>query len=129
MYQTEALANDPSIKIIESAPYDKLLPLVKAAVHHGGIGTITSCLLAGKPFLSCPVLFPLGDQYFWGMIGYRKGLSPKPIALKKLTTALLISKTKELLETKSYYIRSEELMHAIRDEDGPGNAVSLIERL
>ncbi|WP_073132904.1 glycosyltransferase [Chryseolinea serpens] len=57
---TEWLESHSSIKVIASAPFDKLLPLVKAAVHHGGIGTAAECLRAGIPFLPCPVIYPMG---------------------------------------------------------------------
>ena len=80
---TREIETIPHIKVIDSAPYDKLIPLVKAVIHHGGIGTISHCLNAGKPFLTCPVLYPLGDQYFWGMIAHQKGVGLKPIPLKK----------------------------------------------
>src|SRR5688500_14842420 len=48
------------VKIITSAPFDKLFPKVDAVVHHGGIGTLSLCLRAGVPSLSCPVIYPIG---------------------------------------------------------------------
>lgn len=41
---TKDLEEISSIKVINTAPYDKLFPLVKAVVHHGGIGTMAACL-------------------------------------------------------------------------------------
>jgi sterol 3beta-glucosyltransferase len=81
--ETQKLENNPAIKVITSAPYDKLFPHVKAVIHHGGIGTISACIIAAKLFFACPVLYPLGDQHFWSTIGYKKGIALKPIALKK----------------------------------------------
>ncbi len=49
----------PEYPVHTSAPYDKLFPLVKAVVHHSGIGTTAQCLKAGIPFLVCPVLHPM----------------------------------------------------------------------
>ena len=82
LYDTTDLAANNAIKVVESAPYDKLFPLVKAVVHHGGIGTISACILAGKPFFPCPVMYPFGDQHFWSIIGQRKGIAVAPVPLK-----------------------------------------------
>lgn len=121
------LEDNSAIKVIESVPYAKLLPFVKAAIHHGGIGTIAACLQAGKPFLTCPVLYPLGDQHFWGTIAYQSGVALKPIPLKKLTEDVLISNVRALLNTKHLYNSSFELMHKIRVENGVLNAINFIE--
>ena len=75
---TEELGQNKNVKVITAAPYDKLMPHIKAAIHHGGIGTAAECMRAGKPFLTCPVLYPLGDQHFWGTVAYKKAISLKP---------------------------------------------------
>lgn len=129
LYDTDILSKNKSIKVISSAPYDKLFPLVKAVIHHGGIGTISACLLAGKPFLSCPVMYPLGDQHFWGAIGYRKGLALAPMPLKKITEQLLIDRVKELLENTQLFDNAQKISKQLRDEDGVQNAIEKIESL
>jgi sterol 3beta-glucosyltransferase len=112
---------------IDAAPYDKLLPFVKCIIHHGGIGTITACMQAGKPFFSCPVMYPFGDQYFWAMVAYQKGIAIKLIPLKKLTPVVLIEKTKELLRNKELYKKAQDICHQLKLEDGVKNAVEEIE--
>lgn len=124
---TKQVEGNPHIKVIKSAPYDKLFPQVKAVINHGGIGTISACLLAGKPFFTCPVLYPLGDQYFWGHIGYQKGIALKPIALKNLTEQMLLDNTKALLSTESLYTNSLALSEKIKPENGVAKAIALIE--
>jgi sterol 3beta-glucosyltransferase len=116
-----------NIKVIDSAPYDKLIPLVKAVVHHGGIGTIAACLKAGKPFLTCPVLYPLGDQVFWGKIAYDKGVGLKPLPLKKMTADSFISNVEILLNDKKLYENAEQLSRQLMTEDGVVKAIELIE--
>jgi sterol 3beta-glucosyltransferase len=129
LYDTSDLSTNKSIRVIDSAPYDKLFPLVKAVIHHGGIGTISACLLAGKPFLSCPVMYPLGDQHFWGMIGYQKGIALKPIPLKKLTQQKFVGGVKELIENTQLYANARKISDQLREEDGIRNAVEQVENL
>ncbi len=117
------------IKIISGAPYDKLMPLVKAAVHHGGIGTIAACLEAGKPFLACPVLYPMGDQHFWGTVAYKKGVGLKPAPLSKMNESSLISAVKKLLSDDQLYINSRHLMERLHSENGLENAIQYIENM
>jgi sterol 3beta-glucosyltransferase len=129
LYDTTDLATNKSIKVVESAPYDKLFPLVKAVIHHGGIGTISACILAGKPFFACPVMYPFGDQYFWAMIGRNKGIAVTPIPLKKLTEPSFINGVKELLGNKLLYENSKRLSEQLKSEDGIQNALQKIESL
>jgi sterol 3beta-glucosyltransferase len=126
---TEELQNNSSIKVIESAPYDKLMPHIKAAIHHGGIGTVAECLRAGKPFLTCPVLYPLGDQHFWGTVAYKRGLGLKPIPLKKMTSDKLMASVSELLRNEQLYTNSRKIMEELKTEDGVANAIEVIENI
>lgn len=125
---TQILEENPNIKVIKSAPYDKLFTHVKAVIHHGGIGTISACLIAAKPFFTCPVLYPLGDQHFWATIAYKKRIALKPVALKNMTEELLINNTKALLSTESLYTNSVVLSNKIKSENGVKKAIELIEK-
>jgi sterol 3beta-glucosyltransferase len=126
---TEELEQNKNIKVISTAPYDKLMPHIKAAVHHGGIGTSSECMRAGKPFLTCPVLYPLGDQHFWGTIAYKKGIGLKPLPLKRITEDEMINSVKELINNKELHANSRNMMENLRNEDGVKNAIELIEDL
>jgi sterol 3beta-glucosyltransferase len=127
--ETTALNENNDVLVLDSAPYDKLFPYLKAAVHHGGIGTVAACLKAGIPFLTCPVLYPLGDQHFWGMQAYKKGTGLKPMPLKKLNEEELIYGVKKLLTTASLYEESRKIADLLKTEDGVANAVGLAESL
>lgn len=128
MHDTEKLEQNPCIKVVNSAPYNMVFPHVKAIIHHGGIGTIASCLKAGKPFFTCPVMHPLGDQYFWGKIAARHGVGLNPVPLKKLTESLLIANTSALLSTEALYTNSKRLQDKLVNENGVENACRLIEQ-
>lgn len=124
---TTLLEGNPDVKVITNVPYDILFPHVRAVVHHGGIGTIASCLYAGKPFLTCPVLFPMGDQHFWGTIGYQKKVALKPAPLKKMTEDDLVEKVKQLISGRALYDSAAELMLTLKQENGIEKAISIIE--
>jgi sterol 3beta-glucosyltransferase len=126
--QTERLENNPNVKVIISAPYEKLFPLTKAIIHHGGIGTTAECLRAGKPFLICPILYPVGDQKFWGQHAYKKGLAVKPIPISKMTDKIFLERINELLTNKKPYENAKQLQILINSENGLEKTIDEIEK-
>lgn len=125
---TRDLEDGVTIKVIDAAPYDKLIPLVRAVVQHGGIGTIAACLKAGKPFMTCPVLYPMGDQFFWGAVAFRKGVSLFPIPLKKLTESSFLTNAKLLLTDDRLHQNAKRFGEKLATEDGIQNAIEFIEK-
>lgn len=126
--QTEKLENHPHIKVINAAPFEKLFPLTKAIIHHGGIGTTSTCLHAGKPFWICPVMYPIGDQQFWGKHAYEKGVAIAPIPISKMQEKQFISSIKELLHNASLYEKAKQVQICLQKENGLANAIEVIER-
>jgi sterol 3beta-glucosyltransferase len=124
----EKFSANENVYVQRSAPYDKLLPLVKGVIHHGGIGTMAACLKAGRPSMTCPVLYPLGDQHFWGMVAYRKGVGLKPIPLKKLTLNHLRHAVDQLVNNNDLHSNAENMRQKLAREDGIENAIGWIER-
>ncbi|MEJ2157153.1 MAG: hypothetical protein P8X96_17600 [Desulfobacteraceae bacterium] len=115
-----------SILKIESAPHDWLFPRVSAVVHHGGAGTTAAGLRAGKPSVIVPFF---GDQHFWGRHVHLLGASPKPIPQKKLTADKLATAIKETISNPDIQRKAEDIGEKIRQEDGIGSAVTVIEEI
>jgi UDP:flavonoid glycosyltransferase YjiC (YdhE family) len=51
-----------SVRHVEFAPFQQLLPLCAAVVHHGGVGTVAKALAAGTPQLILPFAFDQADN-------------------------------------------------------------------
>lgn len=126
---TVELSNSENIKIIEPVPFESLFTKVHAIVHHGGIGTVAECLRAGKPMFICPAVYPLGDQYFWGDLAFKKGVGVKPVPLSQLDPDIFMKRLKELITDESLYQNSSKLSALIRSENGVEKAADLIESI
>ncbi len=55
--------DDPDVYVTGPFNHDLVLPRCRAAVHHGGAGTLAASLGAGLPTVVCSVF---ADQPFWG---------------------------------------------------------------
>ena len=126
-FENFSLGESSSVKMIQSAPFDKLFPRVHGVVHHGGIGTLSSCLRAGIPSLSCPVIYPMGDQHFWGYRAYQAGCGVKPIPLKSLNQDLLITNVQELLSSEPTQLNCKKMAACLASEDGLEKAIQIVE--
>lgn len=117
----------PNVHAIGEAPHDWLFPKVSAAIHHGGAGTTAAALRAGRPSIVCPFLV-LGDQNFWGRRVSDLGAGVPPLTLKRLTADQLAEAINKVTHEAPYRRNAEILGEKIRQEDGVGNAVEIIER-
>ncbi len=112
------------ILALHDAPHDWLFPRMNAVVHHGGAGSTMAGLRAGKATVICPFL---GDQPFWGTVVHRVGVGPEPLPQKSLTAERLAEAIGAALDP-AVRARAQAVGQRIRDEDGAGRAVALIEK-
>jgi len=124
---TDKLALNPNVKVIASAPYEKLFPLCRAIVHHGGVGTTAECMRAGKPFMVCPILHPIGDQLFWGELAHQKGIAVPPVPISKLSEERFLTSIQTLLNNESLTQASRAMQQLLLQESGIDNAIKIIE--
>lgn len=111
---------------LDAVPHDWLFPRMAAVVHHGGAGTTGAALRAGVPNLVVPFT---ADQPFWGRRVQQLGVGPAPIAQRRLTADRLAKAVRLMLDDTAMRDRAARLGAAIQDEDGPGTAIRVFERL
>lgn len=59
---SEPPSHPDHVKLVGQVNYTKILPMCRAAVHHGGAGTTAAGLRAGLPTL---ILWDVADQFIW----------------------------------------------------------------
>lgn len=110
---------------IAGAPYDWLFPRTSAVVHHGGAGTTSTGLRAGRPTAVVPFFF---DQILWGQRTYELGAGPRPIRRARLTADNLTGLLREVTESEPMRRKAAEIGERLRSEDGVGRAVSVFDQ-
>jgi sterol 3beta-glucosyltransferase len=118
------LATD-DVYVTDSVPHSWLFPRVAAVVHHGGAGTTAAALRAGVPSIVAPFFF---DQWFWGQSLYRQGLGPEPISARHLSPGSMKHTLEEVDDSAWFRQRLGSLSRQLRQEDGVGRAVDVIEQ-
>jgi sterol 3beta-glucosyltransferase len=125
--EVKKLEKHPGVLIVKAEPYSLLFPQVRAILHHGGIGTTAACLHAGKPFWICPILYPVGDQLFWGLQSYKIGVALKPVPLSKMNLNAFLEGVGALLSHKDLYTKATAVKDLICRENGLEAAVNKVE--
>ncbi|CAF3682212.1 unnamed protein product [Rotaria sp. Silwood1] len=123
---SDKLNNDENIVYLkEIIPHSWLFPNMSAAIHHGGAGTTHTSLRYGLPTL----VLPFGaDQPFNGDRIFVNKLGPRPIPIRQTNVKNLTNAISDLLRNYSMYqMNAKTISESIRDEDGLGHCVRLIE--
>jgi len=115
----------PHVHRVDDVPHDWLFPRVAAVVHHGGIGTTTAGLRAGKATLVVPFF---ADQPYWGQRVEELGVGPAALPKNKLTAARLAERIGRLLAEPRYAEAARRVQASLLAEDGVARAVEVIGR-
>jgi len=114
---------DPAIRdrvfMLGPCPHDWLFQHVGAVVHHGGAGTTTAGLMAGKPTLIVPFF---GDQPFWGWAVKNARVGPAPIPSKELDVKKLVAAFRQLRD-EDVIEEAKTMAKRFKAEDGVMNTV------
>lgn len=112
--------------IDEFVPHDKLFREVGAVIHHGGLGTTTSALRAGRPSFIGPFMM---DQKYWGRRIFQLGAGPDQLPIQDWTLETLTARIQDVATNPAYALRAAEIGRAMEQEDGTANAVAIIKKL
>ena len=103
-----------NVFMLGNVPHDWLFQHVSCVVHHGGAGTTSAGIAAGKPTVVVPFF---GDQMYWGSMIYRKGAGAAPTPYKDLTAEKLEYAILSALEPNVVAL-AQELGSRIQKEQG-----------
>jgi sterol 3beta-glucosyltransferase len=113
----------PNLFVVHSTDHQWLLPQCKAAVIHGGIGTLAAVLKAGVPVIIVSIFV---DQPIWGNLIANKKKKGLHLPWSKLTADRLVNAID--LATQPNVVSQAALMaQNINRENGVENAVKIIE--
>ena len=112
-----------SVFALDAAPHDWLYPRVAAVVHHGGAGTTSAALRAGKPSMVVPFM---ADQRFWGERVARLGAGPRPFRRRKLDAERFGEALRDLVENPSHREGAARIAAALAAEDGVARAIAAL---
>lgn len=111
------------VRAIQYAPYDQVFPFARAVVHHGGIGSISEALRAGKRMLIVPFAWDQPDN---GARIERLGVGAS-LARSRYNPATAASALDKLLRNNTAASEAARLSEIVRGENGVQQACSFIE--
>ncbi len=116
-------AHPDHVKLVGQINYTTVLPMCRAAVHHGGAGTTAASLRAGLPTL---VLWDVADQFIWATQVKRLKVGSAK-RLTNITRDSLVAKLRKLLAPECMARASELAPRMTKPADAVGAAADLLE--
>ncbi len=114
----------PEMKCIGKLSHDQLFKYASMVIHHGGSGTTASVLHAGVPNIIIP---HIGDQWFFANEVKKLGCGLE--VKRKRWPEDLPKAVRKVEESERMRNRAREVAEILSREDGPSNAVRVLEAL
>jgi UDP:flavonoid glycosyltransferase YjiC (YdhE family) len=120
---SEPPSHPDHVKLVGQVNYTRILPMCRAAVHHGGAGTTAAGLRAGLPTL---IIWDVADQYIWATqvkrlrVGSAKHLS-------KVSRKSLVKQLRKILAPDCMARAREIATRMIKPAVGVATAADLLE--
>ena len=111
---------------LNEAPFDWLFPRMAAIVHHGGIGTSSRALAAGKPQVICP--FGLEHEFFAQRM-VSLGVAVPPLPHRQLTAEDLAATIREAVTNEEIASYAKKVRDEVSALDGTHEARKILESL
>jgi sterol 3beta-glucosyltransferase len=115
-------AGDEKLMLVGDVDHESLLPRCRAAVHHGGAGTLAASVGAGLPTLVCSVW---ADQRFWGERCRKLGIG-NTFPFAKLDSGRLTKGLESVLDPEVAN-RARRAARRIAEEDGVRAAIAYLD--
>lgn len=112
-----------TIHCVDYAAHAELFPRASVIIHHGGIGTSSEALHAGRPMLVVPHGFDQPDN----AIRLRRPGVAEILPARRYRANRAVELLQRLLHEPSHEQRAEQAMLAMRGEDGAKVAADVIE--
>jgi vancomycin aglycone glucosyltransferase len=101
----------------------RLFARIALAVHHGGAGTCARAARAGIPQVIVPLVL---DQFPWAHRLAQRGLAPRPLYRRGLTSKALASRIRQALDDAAMRARAGDLASAFAGRDGADAAAGIL---
>ncbi|MCC6553720.1 MAG: glycosyltransferase family 1 protein [Polyangiaceae bacterium] len=113
------------VLVAAELPHDAVFPRVGVVVHHGGAGTSHAVVRAGAASV---VVAHVQEQGYWARTLHERGLAAPPMRRSAWSRARLVRALEWVRSRPEIARRAAGAAASMRDEDGVGRAVRVIER-
>ena len=121
--QLARLVASGRVHLVRDVSHAWLFARCSVVVHHGGAGTTTAALRAGRPSVVCPVF---GDQGFWGSRVEALGAGPAPLPQRTLAAPPLAAAIHAAVHARHLAANARALGERLRTEQGVCTAIETL---
>jgi len=113
----------PGVEVFGYAPFSSVMPRAACSVHHGGIGTTSQGLRAGRP----TVIVPHAHEQFDNAARAKRMRVSQTLAAQDLTPQRLVEAIRRVVDDPACVGRAAEVGERMKGEDGGPVAARALE--